>query len=246
LAARILIISADPASAAHLTAVLAAAGHIPLVPGSAAAHAVPDLVLCTLPQGVDALRMLAGLRDGAAPPGVPVLALAPLAHEGDSARLVAAGYDGYIALPLEPDSFVAELEAFLPPQAVEAPTLLLVDDDAVVLDILAEVLSHDGYRILTASSGAQALDLLARERVHVILCDQWMPGMSGTELMEQVHARHPQAVRLILSGQPESADIAQALASGIVDAFHAKPWTGAALLDGVKAAFLLQRERAPG
>jgi two-component system cell cycle response regulator len=241
--ARILIIAADPVPAAHIAELLSAQGHLPLLPGSAAAGQA-GLALCLLPPGADASRMLSGLRAGAAPRGVPVLALSPLAGEGDSARLLSAGFDGYIALPLEPDSFVAEVEAFLPPQPGGAPTLLLVDDDAFMLAILADFLAQDGYRILTAPTGAEALALLAREPVHVILCDQWMPGMSGTALMAQAHAQYPRTVRLILSAQGESADIAQAIEQGVVDSFHAKPWTGAALRDGIRAAFARQRERA--
>jgi two-component system, cell cycle response regulator len=243
--ARILIIAADPVPAAQIADLLAAHGHVPLVPGSAASGH-PDLALCVLPPGAQAGKMVSGLRAGATPRGVPVLALSTLASEGDSARLLGAGFDGYIALPIEPDSFVAEIEAFLPPQSAEAPTLLLVDDDAFMLAILADLLAPDGYRILTAQSGAEALALMEAEPIHVIVCDQWMPGMSGTEFMLQAHARYPHTVRLILSAQSGSGDIETAIASGSVDSFHTKPWTGAALRDGIRAAFARQRERAAG
>jgi two-component system, cell cycle response regulator len=243
--ARILIIAADPVSAAHIADLLAAHGHAPLVPGSAASSH-PDLALCVLPPGAQAGKMVSGLRTGATPRGVPLLALSALAGEGDSERLLGAGFDGYIALPIEPDSFVAEVEAFLPPQSVEAPTLLLVDDDAFMLAILADLLAPDGYRILTAQSGAEGLALMEAGPVHVIVSDQWMPGMSGTEFMVQAQARYPHTVRLILSAQSGSADIAAAIAAGAVDSFHAKPWTGSALRDGIRAAFARQRARAAG
>ncbi|GAB3400338.1 response regulator [Massilia agilis] len=244
MAARILIIAADPGTASEIAGLLSAHGHVPLVPGSAGLLGQPDLALCLLPQGADPSRMLAGLRSGAAPYGVPVLALCSLAQEGDSERLVAAGFDGYLGLPLEPASFAAEVEAFLPPQSSEPPTLLVVDDDVFMVEILAEFLGQDGYRILTAHSGTDALALLEREAVHVIVCDQWMPGMSGTEFLAQAHARYPHTVRLILSAQRESADIGQAVGAGIVDAFHTKPWTGAALREGIREAFRTQRERS--
>lgn len=244
--ARILIIAADPVSAAPLTELLAHAGHQPLLPGSAAAHAAPDLVLCVLPGSADAGKLLAGLRGAAAPPGVPVLALTPQADPADTSRLAADGYDGYIALPLEPSSFVAEVEAFLPPQPARAQTLLLVDDDAYVLELLGELLAAQGYRVLRASSGAAALELLAREPVQVVVSDQWMPGMSGTELMAQVQALYPHTARLILSAQLESGDIARAVGAGIVDAFHSKPWSGASLHEGLREAFRLARRRADG
>lgn len=242
--ARILLIAADPASAAPITDLLVRAGHQPLLPGSAAAHAAPDLVLCMLPAGADAGKLLAGLRGAAAPPGVPVLALMPRPDLADTTRLAADGYDGYIALPLEPASFVAEVEAFLPPQPAQAQTMLLVDDDAYVLELLGDLLAAQGYRVLRAGSGAAALEILAREPVQVVVSDQWMPGMSGTELMAQVKTQYPHTARLILSAQLESGDIARAVGAGIVDAFHSKPWSGASLHEGLRDAFLLARGRA--
>jgi two-component system cell cycle response regulator len=241
---RILIIAADPADTAQVSSLLSARGHTPLVPDCAAGLGMSDLVLCVLPQGADPRGVLGGLRGGAAPHGVPVLALCALAGGDDSDRLVAAGFDGYIGLPLEPTSFVAEVEAFLPAHASPAPTLLLVDDDAFTLDILGDFLERDGYRILTAGSGAEALEHLSREPVQVILCDQWMPGMSGTELLAQARSVYPHTVRMVLSAQVESDDIAHAVGQGIVDSFHAKPWTGSALREGIRDAFRLQRERA--
>jgi two-component system cell cycle response regulator len=241
---RILIIAADPADTAQVSQLLSERGHTPLVPDCAAGTGMSDLVLCMLPQGADPRGVLGGLRGGAAPHGVPVLALCSLAGGDDSDRLVAAGFDGYIGLPLEPGSFVAEVEAFLPAHANAAPTLLLVDDDQFTLDILGDFLERDGYRILAAGSGPEALEHLSREPVQVILCDQWMPGMSGTELLAQARSMYPHTVRMVLSAQVESDDIAHAVGQGVVDSFHAKPWTGSALREGIRDAFRLQRERA--
>jgi two-component system, cell cycle response regulator len=241
---RILIIAADPADSTEVSRLLSARGHSPLVPDWASGLGLSDLVLCVLPHGADPSKVLAGLRCGAAPHGVPVLALSALAGEHDRDRLIAAGFDGYIGLPLEADSFVADVEAFLPANANPAPTLLLVDDDDFTLDILSDFLESDGYRVLTAASGDEALEHLAREPVQVVLCDQWMPGMSGTELMAHTRALYPHTVRLVLSAQVESDDIAHAVGQGVVDSFHAKPWTGSALREGIRDAFRLQRERA--
>ena len=63
---------------------------------------------------------------------------------------------------------------------LERPTLLIVDDDSFMLDVLTDFLAEDGYRILTAQTADEGFDLLARNKVQVILCDQCMPLMSGT------------------------------------------------------------------
>jgi response regulator RpfG family c-di-GMP phosphodiesterase len=78
--------------------------------------------------------------------------------------------------------------------------VLLVDDEPNVIAALKRDLRHRGYRILTASSGAEGLDLLARNKVDVIVSDQSMPGMSGVEFLRRAKDIYPESVRMILSG----------------------------------------------
>jgi CheY-like chemotaxis protein len=123
------------------------------------------------------------------------------------------------------------------------PTLLLVDDDGFMLELLADMLAGEGYRLLCARSGAQALELLAQHRVQVLVCDQCMPGMNGTELCARVHALQPQVYSIILSAQESAGPIAAALAGGTVDRYHAKPWKGDEIRASVRDAVRLQRAR---
>jgi two-component system cell cycle response regulator len=126
------------------------------------------------------------------------------------------------------------------------PTLLIVDDDAFMRELLLDVLEGEPWRILSAASAEEALALLAGERVEVILSDQSMPGMQGTEMMARISREHPHTVRLILSGMsaPSGAgEIERARAAGEVDGHLPKPWAAAALREALRAAFHLQRER---
>jgi CheY-like chemotaxis protein len=78
-------------------------------------------------------------------------------------------------------------------------TVLVVDDEAAVRDVTMRAVARAGYRVLGASGGAQALDLLAREvdpASVLLLTDLMMPGMSGQELAAQVAERFP-AVRVV-------------------------------------------------
>jgi two-component system, cell cycle response regulator len=241
--ARILIID-DQAGEARLAArLLGAAGHAMLAadaPGApAAARAqLPALVLCGL--GAAALAPLA--RAFKAEPALARIPLVALAAAADLAALRAAGIDGWIGTPIEPDSLAAEVEAFLPQPGTE-PLLLLVDDDPFMLDLLEGLLAPQGYRILRAGSGEEARALLAREPVQLILCDQQMPGMSGTELLAHARRHHPQAVRIILSAARDTADIAQALRSGDAERYCPKPWAGTQLAEILREAAALPRER---
>jgi two-component system cell cycle response regulator len=284
--ARILIIEDNPANIELMSFLLSAYGHAPLSAadgprGVAAARSErPDLIACdvNLP-GMDGFAVLAELKGDPALAGVPILAVTALAMTGDREKVLAAGFDGYISKPIEPESFVAELEAFLTPTPASAPapaiatppapgqtqstpapasteaattpaadarTLLLVDDDRFMLGVLNDMLIGQPYRVLSACSGEEALQVLSHEPVEVILCDQAMPGMRGTEVLAEAAVRYPKTVRLMLSGQPDLTDIEAAIKSGVADGHYIKPLGARALREQLDEAFRLQSARRTG
>lgn len=254
--ARILIIEDNPANVELMAFLLAAYGHTPIsapdgARGVAAARAErPDLVACdvNLP-GMNGFEVLAVLKAEPRLAGVPVLAVTALAMAGDREKVLAAGFDGYISKPIEPESFVAELEAFLAPPAASGapregqPTVLLVDDDPFMLAVLGEMLADEPYRVLSAASGEEGLELLRREAVEVILCDQSMPGMSGTEMLSRAATLYPHTVRLMLTGQQDMAGIEAAVHSGVADAHYAKPVSAKSLRERMAEALRQQEAR---
>ena len=237
--ARILIIDKDPAGGALASGLLRARGHAVQADGSDPAGV--DLVLC-------GARHPAAFALAARKGGAVLLALCA----AQDAALLEAGFDGYIALPVEAASFADEVEAFLPaatPAQVspQAQTLLLVDDDPFMLEVLADMVEDQGWRVRTASSGAQALAMLRHEPVAVIVSDHFMPGMSGAELLAEAQQLYPPTVRILLSGQSEDdGEIAGALASGAADRYYAKPWMGATLMAALRDALALQLRRREG
>lgn len=224
--ARIHIIHDDPAAFAAMARLLRERGHV--VNTGAHDPLPPDLVLC-------GARQL----DAAGLPGPRRGALVLLSEAGEA--LPGTGFDGYIGLPIEPGSFAEEVEAFLP---AAAPALLLVDDDAFMREVLADMLEQQGWRVLAAPSGEQALVLLAREAVALVVSDHVMPGMTGAELLARTQRLYPRTVRVLLSGQGDDHDIVEALRSGAADRFYAKPWQGAALVAALREALALARRRA--
>jgi diguanylate cyclase (GGDEF)-like protein/PAS domain S-box-containing protein len=122
---------------------------------------------------------------------------------------------------------------------LDQQTLLIVDDDAFMLDVLTDFLSQDGYRILTAQTAAEGFDILAKHRVQVILCDQCMPLMSGTEFMERVKNLCPDTFRIMLSAYADLTPIMAAINHGAIDRFYTKPWKGAVLRENIREGFRL-------
>lgn len=118
-----------------------------------------------------------------------------------------------------------------------ARRLLLVDDEDNVLRALARLFRRDGYEILLAHTADRAFDLLARQEVQVILSDQRMPGMNGTEFLGRVKDQYPDTVRLMLSGYTDLASVTEAVNRGSIYRFLTKPWDDAELRNCVSEAF---------
>jgi DNA-binding NtrC family response regulator len=119
-----------------------------------------------------------------------------------------------------------------PPQ-----TLLLVDDDVNVLSSLHRLFRRDGYQILTAVSPVEAFELLALHEVQVILCDQRMPVMSGTEFLSKVKDMYPDTIRIILSGYTGLEAVLDSINRGAIYRFYTKPWDDTQLRDNIRLAF---------
>jgi diguanylate cyclase (GGDEF)-like protein len=116
-------------------------------------------------------------------------------------------------------------------------TLLVVDDDANVLTALHRLFRRDNYRVLTASSPTEGFELLALYRVQVVLCDQRMPGMNGTEFLSKVKEMYPDTMRIILSGYTGVETVLDSINRGAIYRFYTKPWNDTELRDNVRLAF---------
>lgn len=118
------------------------------------------------------------------------------------------------------------------------PTLLLLDDEENILRALKRLLRRDGYRILTTSSVKEAFKLLAENEIQVIVSDQRMPEMSGTDFFSQVKTIHPDTVRIILSGYTELKSVTEAINEGAIYKFLTKPWDDQQIRNQIQQAFL--------
>lgn len=122
--------------------------------------------------------------------------------------------------------------------------LLLVDDEANILRALSRVLRRDGYHILTATSPRHAFSLLAENDVQVVLSDQRMPEMTGTEFFSRVKEMYPETVRLVLSGYTDLKSVTDAINRGSIYRFLTKPWDDEELRREVAEAFNAYEEQA--
>lgn len=116
-------------------------------------------------------------------------------------------------------------------------TLLLVDDEPAILSSLKRLFRREGYRLLSAGGGAEALELLASVDVGVVISDARMPEMSGSEFLGRVRELHPDTVRIMLSGYTDLKAVTSAVNRGEIFRFLTKPWDDDDLIGTVRDAF---------
>ena len=102
--------------------------------------------------------------------------------------------------------------------------MLVVDDEPDNLDLLYRTFRRD-FQVLKAESGMQALEILSTEgEVAVIISDQRMPEMKGTEFLSRTVPQFPDTMRIILTGFTDVEDLVEAINSGQVYKYITKPW----------------------
>lgn len=101
--------------------------------------------------------------------------------------------------------------------------VLVVDDDADVLDVLSEWLGMSGYQVQTAADGMKAIALAKQQRFDLVVSDLNMPGMNGHQLLAMLKALDPQVMVIILTGDGTMQDAIAALREGRAFDFLEKP-----------------------
>jgi two-component system, OmpR family, phosphate regulon sensor histidine kinase PhoR len=102
-------------------------------------------------------------------------------------------------------------------------TVLVVDDEKVIRDGCNRLLSREGYRVVTAVNGREALDLLSNEPIDLVLCDLVMPVMGAFEVLEEVKANYPDLPLIVITGHGTVANAVEAMKKGAYD-FITKPF----------------------
>ena len=123
------------------------------------------------------------------------------------------------------------------------PRLLFVDDEPAITRALSVAFRKEPYEIRTAISGQAALALFAEAPFDVIVSDERMPGMCGSDLLAQVRELYPATVRIILSGQANLEAAVRAINAAEIYRFIMKPCPAEELMVTVREALELRDER---
>ncbi|MBA4388683.1 MAG: hypothetical protein C0404_11930 [Verrucomicrobia bacterium] len=120
-------------------------------------------------------------------------------------------------------------------------TVLCVDDEASILEVLRKLLERENFKVLSATGGKDALRIMAEEAVDLVISDQRMPEMDGTTLLSHIRTKYPHVLRIMMSGYSDFDSLVAAVNEGEIFRFIAKPWQRENLIQVINAA-LNQRE----
>lgn len=147
----------------------------------------------------------------------------------------------FFSRPLPADDFALLLREGrgIPPEQVDKPerVLLLVDDEPNILSSLTRALRRKGFRIVSTTSAREGFDLMGIHQPGVVLCDQRMPEMTGTEFLRRIKDIYPETMRMVLSGYADLNSVIDAVNQGAIYKFLTKPWEDEALSRHIKDAF---------
>jgi response regulator RpfG family c-di-GMP phosphodiesterase len=115
-------------------------------------------------------------------------------------------------------------------------SILCVDDEKSILNALKRLLRKEGYQLFFADSGAEGLEALKEHEVQMVISDQRMPQMNGTEFLAEVKSLYPDVLRIILTGYSDVESITQSINQGHIYKFFFKPWNDERLVVEIRQA----------
>lgn len=122
-------------------------------------------------------------------------------------------------------------------------TLLFVDDEPDIVDTLERTF-RKGYRTLRATTGAEAIEIIDRETLDLIICDQRMPGITGDQVLKYALEHQPKAIRILLTGYADMEALVRCINEAQIYKYLPKPWEPEMLrLTVVRALESLDMER---
>jgi two-component system cell cycle response regulator len=215
--ARILIIEDNPTNLELMVYLLRSFGYEYLVARDGAEgldvarRERPNLIICDIQlPNIDGYEVARRLKSEADFRSIPLVAVTALAMVGDRDRVLAVGFNGYIAKPVQAETFISQIEKFLPasqrsgvgwtatpsaaaigpagdqPAPAGRATILVVDDTAENISLARSILEPSGYKVVTANRLAEALKVARRERPDLILCDVHLPDGNGFDLINSI------------------------------------------------------------
>ena len=164
----------------------------------------------------------------------PQFSVVPAAADLPGEPLPTAKIPASPELPLEPSTAEARYQIANPEGKLEL--ILLVDDDEEILTIASHMLTYEGYKVVAAKNGFEALKIYGHlgEQVRLVILDFFLPVMDGDAIFDELRALNPRIKVVLSSGFAEQGKLNAMLAQGL-RGFIPKPYTSEKLLEQVRS-----------
>jgi DNA-binding NtrC family response regulator len=242
---RVLIVSANSSLVSELTPIFSTEADQILLSDSArkaiqtfAADPDIDLVVVEVAgKSSGSLQFLREFKTDRRRAMIPVIA-AGRGFDAETVRaFVELRVDDIATLPLDRETFRARAQKLCEDKR---PTILVVDDEPAIRELLEDVLKWERFRILTATSADEAIRFLAESRVDVVVSDVSMPGKSGQELLTFLKSTYPHVPVIMITGFSDRTMLKKLMASG-ADGFFTKPFHSNELIATVHRVIAMRR-----
>ncbi|MBN2841760.1 MAG: response regulator [Sedimentisphaerales bacterium] len=120
-------------------------------------------------------------------------------------------------------------------------TVLLVDDEPMVTNSLERLLHQYNYNTIVANSALKAIDIISKKPVDIIVTDEKMPLMTGNEFLVKLRTEYPRILRVMLTGNPDSATARKAIKDGDVYRFLCKPCNGVDVVTTIRQGLIYNK-----
>ncbi|MBI5265725.1 MAG: response regulator [candidate division Zixibacteria bacterium] len=242
---RVLVVSANSILISQLTAVFDSGEDKVLSADSARKAnqiftADPDIhvvVLEVAGKSAGSLQFLREFKSDRRRSMIPVVAVGRELDTETVKAFVELHIDDIAALPLDKDHFRSRAQKLCEERR---PTILVVDDEPAIRELLEEELKWERFRILTATSADEAIALVADTRVDLVVSDVAMPGKSGHDLLTFLKKNHPHLPVIIITGFSDREMLKKLMALG-ADGFFTKPFHNNELITTVHRVMAMRR-----
>ncbi|NOY89020.1 MAG: response regulator [FCB group bacterium] len=160
---------------------------------------------------------------------IPVLITSSSDDKDSVIKCIQLGAKDYMLKPLNPQLLLKKIDKILKkvPKSV-----LVVDDEELILNLLKKILEREKFDVITATSGEKALDMLSSNNIGVVISDIEMPGIDGLELLSKVKAKNKDISVLMITGKGGKYDKNYVLKAG-ADGYITKPFKNFEITEAV-------------
>lgn len=170
--------------------------------------------------GGDGISLIKALKSKSRTKRIPIMVCSSAHDQSTVAKALEAGAIDFIAKPLQPTGIVDRVRRALDRGAV---TVLIIDDNLVILDLVAKVVSREGFQVVTATNAEDGLLVFNEKRVDAIISDIGLPGMNGLEFLVCVKEKNSKTPVLLITGNGGQFTKDDAISAG-ADGYIVKPF----------------------